>query len=86
MKISERLRKKIKQNLPQIDYIDNVTFYRGYGVPDGVKFSWFAIDNVSHKPILYSYDTMKDCLNHPISAIYTDGVGYTPEGWMIGKE
>jgi len=64
MKISERLRKKIKQNFPQIDYIDNVTFYRGYGVPDGVKFSWFAIDHTHDaNPMLYSYDTMTDCLS-----------------------
>lgn len=83
MKISERLRKKIKQNLPQIDYIDDVTFYRGYGVPDGVKFSWFAIDTHAN-PMLYSYDTMTECLKKPIAAVYTYGMGHSPEGWMIG--
>lgn len=84
MKTSERLRRKIKRELPQIEYIDDVTFYRGYGQPDGVKFSWFATDNVNQNPNLYSYDTMTDCLNHPISAIYTSGYGHSPEGWMIG--
>ncbi|APY29101.1 hypothetical protein AT729_00743 [Neisseria meningitidis] len=39
MKTNERLRRKIKQNFPQIDYIDNLTFYRVNGVPDGVRFT-----------------------------------------------
>ncbi|HEZ5741081.1 TPA: hypothetical protein WI034_001490 [Neisseria meningitidis] len=87
MKLSERLRKKLKQNFPQIDYIDNLTFYRGYGVPDGVKFSWYAIDHTQRgKPMLYSYDTMTDCLKEPIAAVYTDGIGHTPKGWMVGIE
>lgn len=87
MNTSERLRKKIKQNLPQIDYIDNVTFYRGYGVPDGVKFSWVAIDHApSNNAMLYSYDTMTECLKNPIVAVYTYGIGNSPEGWMIGYE
>ena len=84
MRTSERLRRKIKRELPQIEYIDDVTFYRGYGVADGVKFSWFAYDNVSNRPFLYSYDTMTDCLKHPISAIYTHEYLCSPEGWMIG--
>lgn len=84
MRTSERLRRKIKKEFPHISYIDNVTFYRGYGLPDGVKFSWFATDNVNHNPELYSYDTMTDCLKHPISAVYTYEKGHSPEGWMIG--
>lgn len=84
MKISERLRKKIKLNFPQIDYIDNLTFYRGYEVPDGVKFSWYAIDPHHANPMLYSYETMTECLKKPIAAVYTDGIGRLPEGWMIG--
>lgn len=86
MKTSERLRRKIKKEFPHISYIDNVTFYRGYGLPDGVKFSWFAEDKGNQNPMLYSYDTMTDCLNQSISAVYTDGVGHTPEGWMIGVD
>ncbi len=39
MKTNERLRRKIKQNFPQLDYIDNLTFYRVNGVPDGVRFT-----------------------------------------------
>ena len=54
MKTSERLRRKIKKECPQIEYIDDVTFYRGYGQADGVKFSWYAIDNVNQNPELYS--------------------------------
>lgn len=85
MKISERLRKKIKQSFPQIDYIDKLTFYRVNGVADGVKFSWYAIDHApSNNAILYSYDTMTECLKKPIAAVYTDGKGRLPEGWMIG--
>lgn len=87
MKISERLRKKIKQNFPQIDYIDNLTFYRGYGLSDGVKFSWYAIDHTSSlNPMLYSYNTMAECLKNPIAAVHTYGIGHTPEGWLIGIE
>lgn len=87
MKISERLRRKIKQNFPQIDYIDKLTFYRVYGVPDGVKFSWYAIDHASRKnAMLYSYDTMSECLKKPIAAVYTYEMGRAPEGWMIGIE
>lgn len=86
MKISERLRKKIKRELPQIEYIDDVTFYRGYGVADGVKFSWCATDDrtASRNPMLYSYDTMTECLKNPIAAVYTDGSGNSLEGWLIG--
>ena len=84
MKPSERLRRKIKRDFPQIEYIDDVTFHRGYGLSDGVKFSWFATDDVNRNPELYSYDTMTDCLNHPISAVYTYEKGHSPEGWMIG--
>lgn len=85
MKTSERLRKKIKQNFPQIDYIDNVTFYRVYGVPDGVKFSWYAIDHTHRaNPMLYSYDTMTNCLKKPIAAIYTYEIVSSTEGWLIG--
>lgn len=86
MKTSERLRRKIKQNFPQIDYIDNLTFYRINGVPDGVKFSWYASDNftASRKPMLYSYDSMTECMRNPIDAIYTDGSGNSPKGWLIG--
>ena len=87
MKISERLRKKIKQNFPQIDYIDNLTFYRGYGLSDDVKFSWYAIDHApSNNAMLYSYNTMTECLKNPIAAVYTYGIGHSPEGWMIGIE
>lgn len=87
MKTSERLRKKIKQNFPQIDYIDNVTFYRSYGLADCVKFSWVAIDHTHlANPMLYSYDTMTECLKNPIVADYTYGIGNSPEGWMIGYE
>ena len=85
MKTSERLRKKIKQNFPQIDYIDKLTFYRVNGVPDGVKFSWYAIDHApSNNAMLYSYDTMTECLKKPIAAIYTYEIGHAPEGWLIG--
>lgn len=86
MKTSERLRRKIKQNFPQIDYIDNLTFYRGYGVPDGVKFSWYATDDrtASRNPMLYSYDTMTNCLKKPIAAIYTHEIVSSTEGWLIG--
>ena len=86
MKTSERLRRKFKQNFPQIDYIDNLTFYRINGVPDGVKFSWRATDDrtASRNPMLYSYDSMTECLKNPIAAIYTDGSGQSPEGWLIG--
>lgn len=84
MKTSERLRRKIKKECPQIEYIDDVTFYRGYGQADGVKFSWYAIDNVNHNPELYSYDTMAECLKEPISAIYTYEYCSSPEGWLIG--
>lgn len=81
---SERLRKKIKQNFPQIDYIDKLTFYRVNGVPDGVKFSWYAIDHApSNNAMLYSYDTMTECLKNPIAAIYTYEIGHAP-GWLIG--
>ena len=84
MKTSERLRKKLKKNFPQIDYIDNLTFYRVYGVPDGVKFSWYAVDhNPNGNPILYSYDSMTECLKNPITADYIN-IGNAPEGWMIG--
>ena len=82
MKTSERLRKKIKQECPQIAYVNNVTFYRVYGLPDGAKFAWVATDNIN--PMLYSYDTMTDCLRQPISAAYTHSIGYVPEGWMVG--
>lgn len=85
MKTSERLRKKIKQNFPQIDYIDKLTFYRVNGVPDGVKFSWYAIDHApSNNAMLYSYNTMTECLKNPIAAIYTYEIGHSPEGWLIG--
>lgn len=84
MKTSERLRRKIKKEFPHIPYIDNVTFYRVYGQPDGVKFSWIAKDKVNRNPMLYSYDTMTDCLNQAISAVYTYERSHTPEGWMIG--
>lgn len=88
MKTSERLRRKIKQNFPQIDYIDNLTFYRVNGVSDGVKFSWYATDNftASRNPMLYSYDSMTECLKNPIAAIYTDGSGNSPKGWLIGLD
>lgn len=86
MKTSERLRRKIKQNFPQIDYIDNLTFYRVNGMSDGVKFSWCATDDhtASRNPMLYSYDTMTECLKNPIAAIYTYEIGHSPEGWLIG--
>lgn len=86
MKTSERLRRKIKRELPQIEYIDDVTFHRCYGLGDGVGFSWVAYDDVNKRPFLYSYDTMKDCLNNPISAIYTHEYVSSPEGWMIGVD
>lgn len=85
MKTSERLRRKIKKECPQIEYIDDVTFYRVYGLSDGVKFSWYATDNANHRnPQLYSYDTMAECLKKPISAIYTYEYCSSPEGWLIG--
>ena len=86
MKTSERLRRKIKQNFPQIDYIDKLTFYRVNGVADGVKFSWCATDDriASRNPMLYSYDSMTECLKKPIAAIYTHEIGHSPEGWLIG--
>ena len=82
MKTSERLRRKIKRECPQIDYIDDVVFYRGYGIADGVRFSWFAI--APHRPEIYSYDSMTTCLSKPIDAAYISGVKHSAEGWMIG--
>ena len=86
MKTSERLRRKIKQNFPQIDYIDKLTFYMVNGVADGVKFSWCATDDrtASRNPMLYSYDSMTECMKNPIAAIYTDGSGNSLKGWLIG--
>lgn len=82
MKTSERLRRKIKRECPQIDYIDEVVFYRGYGISDGVRFSWFAI--APHRPEIYSYDSMTTCLSKSIDAAYTWGGIYRTEGWMVG--
>ena len=82
MKTSERLRRKIKRECPQIDYIDEVVFYREHGISDGVRFSWLA--TATNRPEIYSYDTMTDCLNKPIEAIYVSGGTNAPEGWLVG--
>lgn len=82
MKTSERLRRKIKRECPQIDYIDEVMFHREYGISDGVRFSWCA--TATNHPEIYSYDTMTDCLNNPIDAIYVLGGTPAPEGWLVG--
>lgn len=82
MKTSERLRRKIKRECPQIDYIDEVVFRREYGISDGVRFSWVA--TAENRPEIYSYDTMTDCLNKPIEAVYVSGGTPAPEGWLVG--
>lgn len=89
MKTSERLRRKIKRELPQIKYVDEMVFTRVYGVPDGVKFTWSAevppCTCQGAEPI-YSYDTMTECLKKPLVAFYNDGSTNAPEGWLVGVD
>lgn len=82
MKTSERLRRKIKRECPQIDYIDEVVFYRTHSISDGVGFLWCAI--ATNRPEIYSYDSMTTCLSKPIYAEYVDDETPAPQGWIVG--
>ena len=87
MKTSERLRRKIKREFPQIKYIDEMVFKRADGISDGVKFTWTAELEGQIYPdasMIYSYDTMTDCLRNPLVALYDNGAGNGHEGWLIG--
>ena len=83
MKTSEKLRRKIKQELPEITIIDDVKFYGRRASDDGVAFTWLALAGAM-KPIIYSYDTMAACLEKPLSCRYTEELGSSPEGWLVG--
>lgn len=87
MKTSERLRRKIKREFPQIKHIDEMVFRRVNGISDGVKFTWTAELEGQRYPdasMIYSYDTMTDCLKKPLGVIYDNGAGNGTEGWHIG--
>ena len=89
MKTSERLRRKIKREFPQIKYIDEMVFKRADGISDGVKFTWTAElegQIYSDASMIYSYDTMTDCLRNPLAALYDNGAGNGHEGWLIGVD
>lgn len=84
MKMSERLRRKIKRECPQIDYIDNVVFHRAHGrVIDG-GCSWFAQDPTNlHNPEIFGYATMKECVQNPIEIAYWENQQRAMDGWYI---
>nr|DAI43053.1 MAG TPA: hypothetical protein [Caudoviricetes sp.] len=84
MKPSERLRRKIKQQCPQIDYIDNVVFHRAHGrVIDG-GCSWFAQDPTNlRNPEIFGYETMTECARNPIEIEYCEGQMRSMDGWYV---
>ena len=87
MKTSERLRRKIKREFPQIKYVDEMVFTRVDGYPDGARFKWVAkVPSFTYRDAepIYSYDTMTECLKEPLGAIYNNGSTNAPEGWLVG--
>lgn len=80
MNTSEKLIQKLKKQFPeQCGQIK--TLYRCYGLNDGVAFKWSSWGVGS--TLVFSYDTMTDCLKHEIGisrAIFNGEY----RGWLIG--
>lgn len=85
MKTSERLRRKIKREFPQIKYVDEMVFTRVDGYPDGARFKWVAkVPSFTYRDA--EPDTMTECLKKPLVAFYNNGSTNAPEGWLVGVD
>ena len=63
MNTSEKLIQKLKKQFPeQCGHIKML--YRCYGLNDGVSFKWAS--NGIGSTVIFSYDTMTDCLKNEI--------------------
>lgn len=78
MKLSEKLYEKIKKQFPHIPLPKNDQIYRVHGLNDCFKWANLGVN----ESYIYSYETMKDCLNNEIEAEYMQPY-HNSAGWII---